>query len=118
MTSTAANTQDFAAIVAGLNPEDLRAFLQAGQAVLKDVDTQRREELGTLGADFFAEVVKVSPYAESKTSAWAGYTDRQVPVTVDGREYVASFTLTDTKRQSERVEGVDYTPAKKAAKKS
>lgn len=85
-----------------------QALLSANADVLKAAETQRKGDLGVLGADFFTEVVENGEYRESDSSAWAGYSETGIPVTIGGVEYSVSLTVTDVKRKEARVDGKDF----------
>lgn len=94
---------------------EAEAFLKRAKAAVKEAESERKDELALLGADFITHVCETGEYKESATSAWAGFSESGIKLEVNGRPVTVSITVTDEIAKSSRVEGVDYTPRNKRA---
>lgn len=81
---------------------EAQAILNANKAALKDFEAARKADLGVLGEEFLTEVVSSGDYKESDSSDWAGFSESAVPVTINGKTYTVSLTVTDVKRKEAR----------------
>lgn len=98
--------------LAGMSEAEIRAFMAEAKAMLSDVETVRRQELGVVGEEFLTHFITQTPLTKSPTSAWAGHAESQIPVTHDGRAYMVRIVVTDTAETEARVDG---TPEQVAA---
>jgi hypothetical protein len=81
---------------------EAQALLNANKQALKDHETQRKADLGVLGVEFLTHVVDEGDFKESDSSDWAGFSESAVPVTINGKAYTVSLTITDVKAKEAR----------------
>lgn len=87
-----------------LSAADLEALLAQAAEVKKARKDTHKSAYGQQLVDFVTSVVEKEEYTQSEKSDWAGYSVRQIPVSIEGHAFTVSVTITDPSAKEKRAQ--------------